>query len=68
VADANTEELTRRREAIRQEISTIREAIVDVGAPEGGQTQIDKLQNLEAFLAIRERELNDVEAQLARRA
>jgi hypothetical protein len=65
MANAYWEELTRRREALRQEISTIREAIIDVAAPEGGGTQMDKLQNLNAFLSIRQRELDDVEARLA---
>ena len=65
MADAYAEELTQRREALRQELSTIREAIIDVAAPVGGSAQMDKLQNLRAILAIRERELNDVEARLA---
>ena len=68
MADAYTEELNRRLAALQQEISTIREAIVDVAAPQGGRTQLDKLQNLNAVLAIRQCELNDVEARLAKRA
>ena len=65
MADAYAEELTQRREALRQELSTIPEAIIDGAPPVGGSAQMDKLENLRAILAFRERELNDVEARLA---
>jgi hypothetical protein len=65
MADAYSEDLARRRDALRQEISTVREAITDIRAQQIQDTQMDRLQNLKTYLAIRERELNDVEARLA---
>ena len=68
MAEAYREDLTRRRDALRQEISAIREAIADIRSQSIQETQMDKLQNLKSHLATRERELNDVEARLAQRA
>jgi hypothetical protein len=68
MAEAYTDDLTRRRDALRQEISTVREAIADIRAQQVQDTQMDKLQNLRTYLALRERELDDVEARLGQRA
>jgi hypothetical protein len=65
MADAYSEDLSRRRDALRQEISTVKEAITDIRAQQVQDTQMDRLQNLKTYLAIRERELHDVEARLA---
>jgi hypothetical protein len=59
-------DLDKRREALKQEISTLKEAITDIDTPRQRAQKRDELQRLRTFLATRERELNDVEAQLAR--
>jgi hypothetical protein len=61
------EDLEKRREAIRQEISTLDEAIIDIASPAvnnaGGEGELQKLKSARE---TRKRELSDVEAQLAR--
>jgi hypothetical protein len=58
--------LEKRREALRQEISTVTEAITDiVSPPYNGPDRRDQLNNLRTVLATRERELHDVEQRLA---
>lgn len=61
------DDLEKRREAIRQEISTLDEAIIDIASPAvnnaGGE---DELNKLKSALDTRKRELSDVEAKLSR--
>jgi len=60
------EDLEKRRDAIRQEISTL--ALIDIASPAvnnaGGEGE---LQKLESARETRKRELSEVEAELARR-
>ena len=58
------DELERRREALKQEISTETEAITDVAAQSPGKHS--QLNRLRTVLGTRERELRDVEMRLAR--
>lgn len=58
--------LEKRREALRQEISTLKEAITDIAAPSfKGPDRQDQLNRLRSAMSTRERELRDVEGQLA---
>lgn len=61
------DDLEKRREAIRQEISTLDEAITDIASPAvTGAGGDGDLQKLKSARETRERELGEVEAQLAR--
>lgn len=63
------DDLEKRRDAIRQEISTLDEAIIDMEATgKAGQNNTDQLQTIKTARATRQRELKDVEAQLAKRS
>lgn len=62
---ASTDDLEKRRDALEQEISTIKEAIVDVQMPVAAGGDRHKLDTLRTVQATRERELHDVEGQLA---
>ncbi len=61
------DDLEKRREAIRQEISTLDEAIIDIASPAvnnaGGEGELQKLKSARE---TRKRELSDVEAKLSR--
>ncbi|RYY82793.1 MAG: hypothetical protein EOO15_22425 [Chitinophagaceae bacterium] len=61
------DDLEKRREAIRQEISTLDEAIIDIASPAvNGAGGNGELQKLKSARETRERELGEVEAELAR--
>lgn len=61
------EDLEKRREAIRQEISTLDEAIIDIAAPAVSNAGGDgELQKLKSARETRKRELGEVEAELSR--
>ncbi|RYG29751.1 MAG: hypothetical protein EON93_16120 [Burkholderiales bacterium] len=61
------DDLEKRREAIRQEISTLDEAIIDLASPAvNGAGGDGELQKLKSARETRERELGEVEAELAR--
>lgn len=60
------DQLEKQREALKQEISTLNEAITDIDTPAFyGRSKQDQLQNLRTVRSTRERELQDVESQLA---
>lgn len=61
------DDLEKRREAIRQEISTLDEAIIDIASPSVNNAGGDgELQKLKSARETRKRELSDVEAKLSR--
>lgn len=61
------DDLEKRREAIRQEISTLDEAIIDIASPAvNGAGGDGELQKLKSARETRERELGEVEAELAK--
>ncbi len=61
------EDLEKRREAIRQEISTLDEAIIDIASPAvSGAGGEGELQKLKSARETRKRELGEVEAELSR--
>jgi hypothetical protein len=61
------DDLEKRREAIRQEISTLDEAIIDIASPAvNGAGGDGELRKLKSARETRERELGEVEAELAR--
>ena len=58
------DDLKKRKEAIKQEISTLDHAIADIDAGSASSSG-DKLQKLRSALETRKDELREVEAQLA---
>ncbi len=62
------DDLQKRREALRQEISTLKEAITDIAAPSfKGPDRMDQLNRLRSAMSTRDRELRDVEGRLAQK-
>ncbi len=60
------ERLQKRREALKQDLSTLRQVIMDTAQLSARGARPDQLARLRALQAERERELDDVEAQLAK--
>lgn len=59
------ESLEKRKEAIKQELSTLDQAITDIDAG-AAEPSGDELQKLRSARETRQRELRDVEARLGR--
>ncbi len=60
------ERLQKRKEALKQDLSTLRQVIMDTAHLSARGAMPDQLARLRALQAERERELDDVEAQLAK--
>lgn len=63
--DTQQNDLEKRREALKQEISTIDEAIIDIQATASPTSRsTDQLQTMKSVRAVRQRELDDVESRM----